>query len=145
MSTGLRFEADLAITTSGAHIDVASDADGALVVTTDEWRPVVSGMRADGALPRGALRGASRRLAAAGATVHLRTPTSGLLTLGAAARPGAVVRAAGLRHVQVESARGLPVALRPTWGRLALGAGGLLAVGVASAARRRTTGRRRVP
>jgi hypothetical protein len=131
----VRFEADLDITGANGRIAVTNDPSGALVVTTDELRPLVGALRDGGLLPSGTLRTVSDLLADTGATVRVRTPTSGLLTLGSGASPTVLTRAAGLHHVRIESVRGLLVALRPPLRTLLPAVG--LAVAALVAVRRR--------
>jgi hypothetical protein len=109
----LSFEADLTITGTNSTVEVSDDGAGTLVVTTSELRSVVEALRSDGLLPSGTLRTVSDRLADAGGTVRLRTPTTALVTLGSDAEPTVLTRIVGLRHVRIQSVRGLIVAMRP--------------------------------
>jgi hypothetical protein len=110
----LSFEADLQITGPTSNVEVTNDDTGALIVTTDKLRPLVATLRSDGLLPSGTLRTMSDLLAGAGGTIHLRTQSTDLVTLGSGAVPTVVTRVVGLRHVRIESLRGVVVALLPS-------------------------------
>lgn len=113
----MRFEADLVIEQGDRRVVMTGD-DGTLVITGDKLGTMARVLRSGGGVPRFGLRLVSDRLAEAGATVRLETPSAPVLTMGEGARPQLVTRLFGAPHLRIESARGLlgsaPPAARAT-------------------------------
>ena len=108
----MRFEADLVIDQGNRQVVVTGD-DGTLVITGDRLGTMFGALRSGGGMPRGGLRHVSDRLADAGATIRLETPSAQVLTMGEGARPQLVTRLVGAPHLRFESARGLLGSLPP--------------------------------
>lgn len=109
----MHFDADLEITRGDDRIAVGSD-DGALVVVSDHFRPLLRDLRSDRLVDGRSLRKLSGALDAAGATVRFETTARPLVTIGAShQRPQPLMRLLRLPHLRVESLRGVASTLRP--------------------------------
>ena len=108
----MRFEADLTISQGDSQVVLTGD-DGVLVITGDRLPSAARAIRSGAGIPNIGVRQLSNLLATNGATVRLESPSSPIVTLGQGARPQLLTRIFGLRHVRIESMRGLFGALRP--------------------------------
>lgn len=143
----MHFDADLVINRGDDRIAVGSD-DGALVVVSDQFRPLLRDLRSDGLVHGGSLRKLSGALDAAGATVRFETTSGPLVTIGASPQgPQPLMRLVRLPNLRVESVRGVAATFRPrtdaTSAAIAAGALIVLAVRRVRAGRLSSAGCRR--
>jgi len=115
----VRFEADLTNDQGDSQVVLTGD-DGVLVITGERLPGTARAMRSGAGLPNIGVRRLSDLLAENGATVRLESPSAPIVTLGEGARPQLLTRMFGMRHVRIESARGIVNALRPGTGKTSL-------------------------
>lgn len=135
----MHFDADLEINRGDDRIAVGSD-DGALVVVSDQFRPLLRDLRSDRLVDGRSLRKLSGALDAAGATVRFETTSGPLATIGALhQRPQPLMRLVRLPHLRIESVRGVAATFRPRSDAAiaAIAAGALIVLAVRRTRRQR--------